>query len=175
MLEKIKEWFDTLDFVIGKILVIVMILLIMNVFYDVISRYFFHGGSIAMQELEWHLFGVMILYGMGYTLKQEGHVRVDFIYNNLSPKKQALINIFGTLFFVIPFAIFIIYGSYDFVLDSYETNEISDDPGGLTHRWIIKAMIPISFIYLIVTSIGYILQNIINYKNETKIKEDIEV
>ncbi|NPA55597.1 MAG: TRAP transporter small permease subunit [Epsilonproteobacteria bacterium] len=141
-----------------------MILLIINVFYDVISRYFFNDGSIAMQELEWHLFGVIILFGMSYTLKEEGHVRVDFIYNRLSNKHKALINILGTIFFIIPLALFIIYGSWGFVMDSYTTNEISEDPGGLTHRWIIKAMIPISFIYLILTSIGYIIDNIHRYK-----------
>ena len=167
-MEKLNNFFEKLNFIIGKILVFVMILLILNVFYDVISRYFFHGGSIALQELEWHLFGVMILFGMSYTLKTEGHVRVDFIYNNLSPKKQALINILGTLIFIIPFALFIVYGSYDFVMDSYTTNEISDDPGGLTHRWIIKGMIPLSFIYLVITSIGYIIQNIIIYKQNGK-------
>jgi large subunit ribosomal protein L5 len=58
---------------------------------------------------------------------------------------------------------------------SYTTNEISDDPGGLTHRWIIKSMIPLSFIYLIITSIGYIIKNIIIYKENKKIKEDVEV
>ena len=175
-MEKLNNFFEKLNFIIGKILVLIMILLILNVFYDVISRYFFHGGSIALQELEWHFFGVMILFGMSYTLKTEGHVRVDFIYNNLSPKKQALINILGTIFFIIPFAIFIVYGSYDFVMDSYTTNEISDDPGGLTHRWIIKAMIPLSFIYLVITSIGYIIQNIIIYKqNKSELENTSEI
>jgi len=160
----VKKFFDRLNTLVGKILAMLMILLIINVFYDVISRYFFNDGSIAMQELEWHLFGVIILFGMSYTLKEEGHVRVDFIYNRLSNKHKALINILGTIFFIIPLALFIIYGSWGFVMDSYTTNEISEDPGGLTHRWIIKAMIPISFIYLILTSIGYIIDNIHRYK-----------
>jgi TRAP-type mannitol/chloroaromatic compound transport system permease small subunit len=147
--------------------IIIMILLIVNVFYDVVSRYFFNGGSIAMQEMEWHLFGVMILFGMSYALREEAHVRVDFLYNRFSPKTKALINIIGTLLFIIPLSIFIIYGSYDFVMDSYTTNEISEDPGGLTHRWIIKAMIPISFIYLIITAIGYIIQNIVIFRQSS--------
>jgi len=151
----------------GFVLSIIMILLIVNVFYDVVSRYFFNGGSIAMQEMEWHLFGVMILFGMSYALREEAHVRVDFLYNRFSPKTKALINIIGTLLFIIPLSIFIIYGSYDFVMDSYTTNEISEDPGGLTHRWIIKAMIPISFIYLIITAIGYIIQNIVIFRQNS--------
>jgi len=171
----LKKLFDILNIIIGKILSILMILLIINVFYDVIARYFFNGGSIAMQEFEWHIFGVIILFGMSYTLKEEGHVRVDFLYNNFSAKTQAIINILGTIFFIIPLAILIVYGSYDFVMDSYTTNEISEDPGGLTHRWIIKAMIPLSFIYLIITSFGYILDNIQKYKENKKIIEDVEV
>jgi TRAP-type mannitol/chloroaromatic compound transport system permease small subunit len=175
MIEKTDNFFEKLNTITGKILAVIMILLIMNVFYDVVSRYFFHGGSIAMQELEWHIFGVMILFGMSYSLREEAHVRVDFLYNKFSPKTQALINIFGTLLFIILLSIFIVYVSYDFVMDSYTTNEISDDPGGLTHRWIIKSMIPFSFIYLIITSIGYITKNIILYKENKKIEEDVEV
>jgi len=175
MLYKLNYFFEKLNFIMGKILSFVMILLILNVFYDVISRYFFDGGSIAMQEMEWHLFGVMILFGMSYTLREEGHVRVDFLYNNFSPKTKSIINIVGTLFFIIPLAIFIVYGSYDFVMDSYEMNEISEDPGGLTHRWIIKSMIPLSFIYLIITSIGYIIQNIVLFKENREKKEEIDV
>ena len=167
MLYKLNNFFDKLNKFMGFILSIIMILLIANVFYDVVSRYFFNGGSIAMQEMEWHLFGVMILFGMSYALREEAHVRVDFLYNRFSPKTKALINIIGTLLFIIPLSIFIIYGSYDFVMDSYTTNEISEDPGGLTHRWIIKAMIPTSFIYLIITAIGYIIQNIVIFRQSS--------
>ena len=66
---------------------------------------------------------------------------------------------------LIPFALFIAYTSYDFVYDAYDLQEISEDPGGLTHRWIIKAMIPFSFVLLIITSIGYIRQNLKKLKN----------
>jgi len=175
MLQKIDNFFEKLNFVTGKILALLMILLIMNVFYDVVSRYFFHGGSIAMQELEWHIFGVLTLFGISYALREEAHVRVDFLYNNFSNRTKALINILGTLLFIIPFSIFIIYVSYDFVMDSYVTHEISDDPGGLTHRWIIKSMIPFSFVYLIITSFGYITKNLIAFRENKNIKEDVEV
>jgi TRAP-type mannitol/chloroaromatic compound transport system permease small subunit len=131
-----------------------------NVFLDVVLRYYFHWGSIAMQEMEWHLFSVLFLFGISYALSDESHVRVDFIYDNMSIRKKAFINIFGTIFMLIPFAFLIVYGSYEFVLDAYEYNEISQDPGGLTHRWIIKFMIPLSFGLLIISSFGYILKNI---------------
>ncbi len=137
-----------------------------NVLVDVVLRYFFSFGSIAMQEMEWHLFAVMFLLGISYALQDEAHVRVDFIYDRFSKKRKAIINIIGTLLFLIPFALFIINGSLEFVLDAYNFNEISENPGGLTHRWIIKAMIPLSFIVLLLSSIGYIYKNIAIYRGE---------
>ena len=74
-----------------------MILVMFNVFIDVILRYFFNSGSLALQELEWHMFSVMFLIGIAYALNEDGHVRVDFIYDNVSMRKKAYINIFGTL------------------------------------------------------------------------------
>jgi TRAP-type mannitol/chloroaromatic compound transport system permease small subunit len=151
---------------LGNITAILMLLMMVNVFIDVLLRYFFHTGSIASQEMEWHLFSVMFLLGISYALCSEDHVRVDFIYDNLSKRKKAIVNIFGTIFMLIPFAFLIAYTSYDFVFDSFDMNEISEDPGGLTHRWIIKAMIPISFVILIISALFYIQQNILKLKED---------
>ena len=148
-----------------------MLLVMLNVFLDVILRYFFTTGSIALQEMEWHLFSVMFLLGISYALNDESHVRVDFIYDGLAKRKKALINIVGTLFMLIPFALLIVYGSYEFVYDAYDMNEISEDPGGLTHRWVIKGMIPLSFTILIISAIGYIYKNFTLLKSGKKRKE----
>ena len=156
----IEKFFDKFNNILGNITATLMLLVMLNIFIDVILRYFFHTGFIASQEMEWHLFAVMFLFGISYALNDESHVRVDFIYDSLNDKKKAIINIIGTIFLLIPFALLIIYGSYEFVMDSYSVNEISEDPGGLTHRWIIKAMIPLSFITLILSAIGYIFKNI---------------
>ncbi len=143
-----------------------MLLMMLNVFFDVVARYLFSNSSVGMQEMEWHLFSVMFLFGIAYALKEEAHVRVDFIYDRLSDKKRAVINIVGTILFLLPFALLIVFGSYEYVFDAYDVNEISEDPGGLTHRWIIKAMIPLSFIFLILSAMGYILKNVRIYKGE---------
>jgi len=156
--------FEKYNKFLGNITAILMLLMMVNVFVDVLLRYFLHTGSIASQEMEWHLFSVMFLLGIAYALNSEEHVRVDFIYDNLSARKKAIINIFGTIFMLIPFAFLIAYTSFDFVNDAYIMNEISEDPGGLTHRWIIKAMIPASFVILIISSLFYIQQNIVKFK-----------
>ncbi len=151
------------DFV-GQLTCFFLILLVLNVSFDVMMRYAFHNSSVGMQELEWHLFGVVILLGISVALKDEGHVRVDFLYDTLSVRKKAIINILGTLFFLMPVALLIFFGSFEFVKDSWEICEISEDPGGLPCRWLIKGMIPVAFGFLLFSAIGYILQNIRIYR-----------
>jgi len=159
-----------MDFV-GNILIIVLLLMILNVFYDVVMRYAFHSSSIAMQEMEWHLFAIIILFGTSYSLKENAHVRVDFLYEKFSEKTKAIVNIVGTFIFLLPFTLLIIYGSYPFVMDSYSVNEISGDPGGLKYLWVIKAAIPLSFTFLFLEGINYIIKNINIYRGIEKAKK----
>ena len=167
-LKRVEKFFNSFIDIIGRVIGLLLLLMIFNVLFDVVMRYFFHNSSVGMQELEWHLFSIVILFGIGYALKDESHVRVDFLYDNFSKKTKAYVNIYGTLLFLIPLALLIIFGSYEFVMDAYTTSEISEDPGGLTHRWIIKSMIPFGFIFLIFSSFGYILKNIIILKELKK-------
>ena len=160
MLTAIEKGVDTIVEIAGRVLSVLLLLMIFNVFYDVLMRYFFHNSSVGMQEMEWHLFSVVILFGISVALKSESHVRVDFIYERLSGRKRALINIFGTIFFLMPLALLIFLGSWSFVHDAYVVGEISEDPGGLTHRWVIKGMIPLSFAFLIISAVGYLCRNI---------------
>jgi TRAP-type mannitol/chloroaromatic compound transport system permease small subunit len=129
-----------------------MVFLVILVVYDASMRYLFSEGSTALQELEWHLFDVVILLSIAYTLKQNAHVRVDILYDHFSKKTQHIINIIAIIFFIIPFSALIIYIGYDFVLMSFLQNEASSDPGGLPYRWVVKSLLPLSFALLIVQS-----------------------
>jgi len=159
MLLQIEKWIDRFTDIIGAIATVTMFLMLVNVFNDAIMRYFFRSGSIALQELEWHLFSVVFMFGIAYALKEDGHVRVDILYDRWSPRTQAIINIAGTLMFLIPLSVLIIHGSVWFVHESFISGEISGDPGGLTHRWLIKAVIPTSFVFLIISSVGFMIRN----------------
>lgn len=152
---------------VGSLCSVLMILMILNVFYDVVMRYFFNDVSIAMQELEWHLYGAMFMFGIGYTLKEDGHVRVDVIYDQLSKKSKAIINILGSLFFALPFTLLILYFSWDYALEAYSMNEGSADPGGLPYRWIIRSVIPVSSIYLLICILYVVLNQINSLSNLT--------
>lgn len=165
MLQTIEKAIARIVDAVGIILAVALVLMVLNVAFDVMMRYAFRASSVGMQEMEWHIFAIIILYGVGVALKNEGHVRVDFIYDRLPKRKQAMINIIGTLFFLMPLTLLILFGSFDFVMDAYTSHEISEDPGGLPYRWIIKSMIPVSLGFLLLSAAGYVLHNIALYRS----------
>ncbi len=142
---------------LGNFCSLLMLLMIINVFYDVIMRYFFNDVSIGMQELEWHLFAAMFMFGIAYTLKEDGHVRVDIFYETMSARKKAIINIFGSVVLALPMTLLIFYYSWDYTLEAYEMGEGSGDPGGLPHRWIVRSIIPLSSLFLVLAIIHVVL------------------
>ena len=145
---------------LGNFCSILMMLMIANVFYDVIMRYFFNDVSIGMQELEWHLFAGMFMFGIAYTLKEDAHVRVDIFYDKMPKRKQAYINIFGALVFALPITILIGYYSIGYTMEAYNMGEGSGDPGGLPHRWIVRSVIPLSSLFLLLAIIYVVLSQI---------------
>lgn len=145
---------------LGNFCSILMLLMIANVFYDVIMRYFFNDVSIGMQELEWHLFAAMFMFGIAYTLKEDDHVRVDILYDTLSKRKQAVINIFGAIVFALPITVLIFYFSIDYAMEAYNMGEGSADPGGLPHRWIVRSVIPLSSVFLMLAILHVVLSHI---------------
>ena len=175
MVLKLEKLFNRFSTLMGWIAGFLNLVMLVNVFYDSIMRYFFNTGSIAMQEMEWHLFSIVFLFGMAFTLKEDGHVRVDILYDQFSPRWKAIVNIGGALLFLIPLSVLIAEGSYWYVHEAYTSGEISGDPGGLGMRWLIKSVIPASFIFLIVSAIGFILHNINIFRGiETPPQHNIE-
>ena len=154
------KYVETLIDIFARLAAFLVIVLSFLVVYDSVNRYFFGGGSVALQELEWHIFDIIFLLGLSYTLKSDKHVRVDIFYSNYSEKTKAIVNIISSLFFILPFTILILYVSYDYIALSYTQNEISPDPGGLAYRWVIKSMMVIGFVLLGVQSISDIFKNI---------------
>ena len=171
MLLKLERGFDKFADGIGLVTSVAMVLMILNVFYDVVMRYFFKSGSIGMQEMEWHLFSVIILIGISYTLKEDGHVRVDLIYDRLKPRKKAVINMVGAVLFILPIALLVGISSIDNAVEAYNSMEQSGDPGGLPYRWIVKALIPLSFLLLIITTIGFFIKNLNVFKGYSVLDE----
>jgi TRAP-type mannitol/chloroaromatic compound transport system permease small subunit len=114
-----------------------------------------HLSITGLVELQWHLFAVMVLLGGSYALRANGHVRVDIVYDRLRPRTRALVDALGHVVFLIPFALLVAWLSLDFVDLAYRSGEESDY-GGLTDRYLIKAMMPIGFVILALTALGQV-------------------
>lgn len=110
----------------------------------VLLRYGFSIGSVWAQELEWHLLAPLVLFGMTYALQKGDHVRVDVFYARYGPRAQAAVDLLSALL-AVAMAVLVIRYSIQFVQQSYAIGEVSSDPGGLTHRWLLKALIPVGF------------------------------
>ncbi|WP_024786671.1 MULTISPECIES: TRAP transporter small permease subunit [unclassified Lebetimonas] len=134
--------------------IIALIAMALIVSYDVIARKLWHGGSIAMQELEWHLFDITFLFSIAYTLARDKHVRVDIFYDKFPIKIKAVIQIITIIFFVIPLSTLIVIEAIPFVQMSYSMHEQSGDPGGLCCRWIIKSAIIWAFLVVIIQCVA---------------------
>ncbi|MFC6673005.1 TRAP transporter small permease subunit [Marinobacterium aestuariivivens] len=145
---------------LGKIAAVLFVLMLFNVFIDVVSRYVFNDVSIALQELEWHLFATMFLLAIPYTLRAGGHVRVDLVYDRLAPAARAWIDLFGCLFLLLPFCLLVAWYGIGFSHEAYLLGETSGDPGGLPYRWLIKAAIPLALFATAVSGIGLLLKSV---------------
>ena len=115
--------------------------------------------SNAFLEGQWYLFSAVFLLGAGHVLQKERHVRVDVIYERLSKRSQIYIDVIGSFLFLIPFCMFGIWSSWDFVIESWKLLEMSPDAGGLP-RYPIKTLVPVSFFLLGIHAISYTLQRL---------------
>lgn len=154
LLRNYVRFADGLSEVVGKSVSWLSLLLVLVVCYDVLTRYLLNNSLVAVQELEWHIFSLLFLLAAGYSLKHDKHVRVDVLYSRFSPRTKAWVDLLGSLLFLIPFCLLVIWSSRRFVWSSYTIGETSPDPGGLPARWLLKAAIPLSFVLLMIQGLA---------------------
>lgn len=120
------------------------LLLVGIIIANVVLRYVFAASLVALEELQWHLYAFALMIGVAYCLVEDQHVRVDVISEHWSVKRRAWIDLLAMLVLVMPFAFVIARDAIPFVEFSHKLNEVSRSPGGLTHRWLLKAVIPVA-------------------------------
>jgi TRAP-type mannitol/chloroaromatic compound transport system permease small subunit len=123
------------------------------------SRYAFSISSNAWLEIQWYMFGALVLLGASYTLKRNEHVRVDIVYSNLSTRGQIWVDIVGTILFLLPATIILCYLSWPIFHNSWVENEVSMNAGGLV-RWPIKIFLPLGFALLSLQGISELIKRI---------------
>ncbi len=121
--------------------------LVLLVAFNVLARYLFSFGTVALQELEWHLLAVTALIGMSYTLHRGDEVRVDILYSQMGPQTQMAVRLLSALL-TLAVAVIVIKLSLPYVAQSLALNEGSPDPGGLPYRFVLKSFIPLGFALL---------------------------
>ncbi len=134
--------------------------LVMMTFAVVMLRYLFQLGWIAMQESILYLHAALFLLGAAYTLKRDGHVRVDIFYRGFTAKRKALIDLLGSLLLLLPVCSFLLWVSWDYVTTAWSIYEGSQEAGGLPYVYLLKTLIPVAVMLLILQGISQALSSL---------------
>lgn len=155
---RISHALDVVLVRIGKTFSWLWLAVVGVIIYAVVGRYAFGQGSVTLEEVQWHIAGAAWLIGLSYTLATDDHVRVDVLHERFSLKTQGWIEFLGITLLLIPFLGFALYEAVPYALHSYEQGETSQSPAGLSHRWILKSILALSFALLLVGAFSRLLR-----------------
>jgi TRAP-type mannitol/chloroaromatic compound transport system permease small subunit len=144
---------------IGRLVYWLVLIVVLISAANAIVRKLFNYSSNAYLEVQWYLFSVIFLFGAGYVLLHNDHVRIDIIQGKLSPRAQNWIDVIGIVFFLWPMSFIIMWLAWPLFVDSYARNEVSTNAGGLT-IWPARLMIPIGFALLLIQSVSELIKRI---------------
>jgi len=159
LLLKLSQLIDWLNERVGKgafWLVLIMTLISAG---NAVVRFIFNYSSNGLLEIQWYLFAAVFLLCSPYTLQKNEHVRIDVLSGKLSPRGLAVIDIIGTLFFLLPMVVVVLWLSLPLIAESYKINEMSANAGGLI-RWPVKILLPIGFALLALQGISELIKRI---------------
>ena len=155
----LSQAIDALTEAIGKLTVWLVLLVALLSAGNAIMRYGFSYSSNAYLEAQWYLFSLIFLLGGAYALKHNAHVRIDLIFGRFSQRTRAWIDVVGTVLFLLPMAVGVIYLSWPWAMNSFLGKEMSPDVGGLP-RWPIKLALPLGFALLTLQGISELIKRI---------------
>jgi len=150
---------DTFSEWIGRGIAWLTLLMVLITFSVAVLRYLFNIGWIAMQESVVYLHSFVFLLGAAYTLKHDGHVRVDIMYRPLGERGKALVNLFGTLVLLLPVSLFMLWICWDYVAASWSILEGSQEAGGIEARYLLKSSLLLMPALMVLQSIAELLRN----------------
>ena len=159
LLLKLSQLIDWLNERVGKgafWLVLIMTLISAG---NAVVRFTINYSSNGLLEIQWYLFAAVFLLCSPYTLQKNEHVRIDVLSGKLSPRGLAVIDIIGTIFFLLPMVVAVLWLSLPLVAESYKINEYSANAGGLI-RWPVKVLLPIGFTLLALQGVSELIKRI---------------
>jgi TRAP-type mannitol/chloroaromatic compound transport system permease small subunit len=150
---------DALTERVGRVVIWLVLVATLISAGNALSRYLLGASSNAWLEIQWYLFGAMFLLAAGYTLKHNGHVRIDIFYSRLSARGQAWIDLAGGLLFLLPMALLLAWLAWPMFHEAWVTHEMSPDAGGLV-RWPVKLLLPAGFALLALQGVAEVIKRI---------------
>lgn len=132
----------------------VWVVLMATIMLNVVMRYVLGEGRIEFEELQWHLYAIGWMFGLSYCFVADDHVRVDLIHDHMSLRVQGWVELFGILFLLVPFITLVLWYAVPFILYSWQLGEVSEAPGGLPYRWLIKSVLFIGFALLALATLS---------------------
>ena len=155
----LKQYLESFSEFTGSLVAWLTLLMVLVTFIVVVLRYAFDLGWISMQESVTWMHAAVFMLGAAYTLKRNEHVRVDIFYRSMTPQRKALVDLLGTLIFLLPVAVFLAVTSWDYVYTSWIIREASREAGGLPYPFvpILKSLIPVTAGMLIIQGIANLI------------------
>jgi len=160
---------ETINELTGRFIAWLTLLIVLVTFIVVVLRYLFDIGSIALQESITYMHAFVFMLGAAYTLKHDGHVRVDIFYRKMSAVKKAWVDLLGTLLLLFPVCLFIFISSWDYVTTSWSMFEQSGEAGGLAYVYILKTALLIMPVLLMLQGTAMVLKSLLLIKNNKEV------
>ena len=159
LLLKLSQLIDWINERIGKGANRLILLMTLISAGNASVRFAFNYSSNGLLEIQWYLFAAVFILCAPYTLQKNEHVRIDVLTSRLSPRGLAVIDIIGTLFFLLPMVVLVLWLSIPLVVDSYHINEMSANEGGLL-RWPVKILLPLGFALLALQGLSELIKRV---------------
>jgi TRAP-type mannitol/chloroaromatic compound transport system permease small subunit len=156
---RLSRAIDALNEQIGKLTYWLILAAVLISTGNALVRYTLNTSSNAWLEIQWYLFSFVFLFCSGYTLLHNQHVRIDVLSANLSGRGRAWIDILGTILFLLPMAIAIMWLSWPVFLDAYRSHEMSANAGGLL-VWPARLMLPVGFLLLVLQGFSELIKRV---------------
>lgn len=139
---------------VGEVASALWLVLVLVIVVQVVARYAFGTGSIAMEELQWHLYAIGFMLGLSFTEMRERNVRIDVLAERWSQRTRLWVELFGITCLLLTFSGMIILYAVPFFITSLQLNEVSAAPGGLPYRWFLKSFIVTGFALLVLVGLS---------------------
>jgi TRAP-type mannitol/chloroaromatic compound transport system permease small subunit len=151
---RLSRVLDAIIGAVGEASAWIWTLLMLLIVYQVVQRYVFGLGSIKMEEMQWHLYGVGFMLAIPFAEIRQRHVRIDVLAEHWPLRRRLWIEAFGLVFFLLPFAVFVMWWSVPYVYHSLAVDEISSAPDGLPYRYVLKAFLVATFLLLAMAAVS---------------------